>query len=72
MYGIDESKPNTTYADGYGRFCAIVTTTTNRGDDWITARQLIREALDQRGYHLSFNVELVEVTKHGTSIYREN
>lgn len=71
MYGIDESKANTTYADGYGRFCAIVTATTSEADDRRKARKLIREALDNHGYHLGFNIGLVRITEHGTSIYGE-
>lgn len=69
MYGIDESKANTTYADGYGRFCAIVPTGDNARD---TARTMIRKELVSRGYsYAPVNVELLRDTEHGTSIYRE-
>lgn len=69
MYGIDESKANTTYTDGYGRFCAIVPTGESARQH---ARGLIRIELAERGYHCSqINVELLRDTEHGTSIYRE-
>lgn len=69
MYGIDESKANTTYADGFGRFCAIVPTGEYAR---FLARGLIRIELAKRDYHCSqINVELLRVTEHGTSIYRE-
>lgn len=73
MYGIDESKANTTYADGYGRFCAIVATTHYEGTNRVKAWELINIELGRRGEKMTTlaNIAKVRDTDHGTSIYRE-
>lgn len=74
LFDIDETMVDSTWADGYGRWNALVAVSGNPLNDARRARRLIRDELFARSRQDEepvVSVTLVRITEHGTAIYAE-
>lgn len=74
LYNVDETMADSTWADGYGRWHALVALSGDSRTDAAKARTLILDELvarSARGARPVFDVTLVRETEHGTAIYAE-